>query len=65
MLLNKERLTIGIGIQAFIAGLLIIISGCVHLRPIDIPDETALEPAKTELWTALVDERLPSTISFS
>ena len=44
-------------IRASLAGMLIIIYGCASLQPVDLPDEKALEPAETELWTALAAER--------
>lgn len=43
--------------RSFLVGLLIIVSGCVSLKPVDLPDEKALEPATSELWTALSAER--------
>ena len=35
----------------------IIYSGCATLQPVDLPDEKALEPAETEFWKALANER--------
>jgi len=36
---------------------LLLISGCTTLKPLDLPDETASEPAQSPLWTALETER--------
>jgi putative cardiolipin synthase len=53
---DKTRL-FSIALQTSLVCVFIIIIGCAApLKPVDLPDEKALEPAKSELWTALSAE---------
>jgi putative cardiolipin synthase len=55
--LAKRTWLLWIVMRTFLAGMFIMYSGCAHLKPVNLQDEKALAPAKTELWTTLAAER--------
>ena len=54
---NRGACPFWIVLRLVFVGTAVICFGCATLKPVDLPDEKALEPAKTELWTALATER--------
>ena len=44
-------------LRLVLASMAVICFGCATLKPVDLPDEKALEPAETELWAMLASER--------
>ena len=47
----------GIIAGVFLVTMLLILSGCTMVQPVDLADESALAPADAEFWTVLEQER--------
>ena len=54
---NRVNSPFWIFLRLVFVSMAVICFGCATLKPVDLPDEKALEPARTELWTVLANER--------